>query len=271
MKVTIGSILFWIICSVSSLGQTVDTVNVWSSSMNRNFRVVVIVPDTANDAEQLPTLYLLHGYSGKYDNWIKRVPSIVQLANQFRMNIVCPDGGFSSWYLDSPVDSMFRYETFIADELVATIENRYSVLKGVSNRAITGLSMGGHGALHLLINHPDVFGAGGSMSGGVDIMRFPESWDLPLRLGSIKTYRKNWIEHSVFHQAIKLQDSNSAIILDCGIDDFFFLVNKELHQRLTEFGIKHDFIIRPGSHNWDYWANAIPYQILFFHRFFNSD
>jgi len=38
---------------------------------------------------------------------------------------VCPDGGFGSWYLDSPVDTAFRYETFVTAELVPYIDASY--------------------------------------------------------------------------------------------------------------------------------------------------
>ena len=38
------------------------------------------------------------------------------------------------------------------------------------------LSMGGHGALWNAIRHSDIFGAAGSMSGGVDIRPFPDNW-----------------------------------------------------------------------------------------------
>jgi len=61
-----------------------------------------------------------------------------------------------------------------------------------------------------------------------------------------------------------------ALIIDCGTEDFFFNVNKNLHEQLMYRNIPHDFITRPGSHNWAYWSNAIQYQLLFMHNFFAS-
>ena len=75
----------------------------------------------------------------------------------------------ASWYWNSPVDPKSQYETFISDELIKAIDSKYKTIKNRTGRAITGLSMGGHGALYLAIKHQDVFGAAGSMSGGVDI------------------------------------------------------------------------------------------------------
>ena len=57
-------------------------------------------------------------------------------------------------------------------------------------------------------------------------------------------------------------------ILKCGYDDFFFEVNKALHEKLRTLGVGHDFVIRPGGHNATYWANSLPYQMLFFRRWF---
>ena len=58
------------------------------------------------------------------------------------------------------------------------------------------------------------------------------------------------------------------IIIDCGSDDFFFQANEKLHRMLLYRGIPHDYISRPGAHNWQYWENAIKFQILFFNEFF---
>ena len=61
-----------------------------------------------------------------------------------------------------------------------------------------------------------------------------------------------------------------AIIIDCGSNDFFYQINTALHDKLLNRNIPHDFIIRPGAHNWQYWDNAIHYQMLYFSRYFNA-
>ena len=67
-----------------------------------------------------------------------------------------------------------------------------------------------------------------------------------------------------------LTPGDLEIIIDCGKDDFFYEVNEALHRELLYRNIPHDYIIRPGVHNWDYWANAIKFQVLFFNEFFTS-
>ena len=60
------------------------------------------------------------------------------------------------------------------------------------------------------------------------------------------------------------------IIFDCGVDDFFYEVNCNLHEKLMKEGIPHDFYVRPGAHNWRYWNNSIKYQMLFFSNCFSK-
>ncbi|WP_242499227.1 alpha/beta hydrolase family protein [Flavobacterium sp. 140616W15] len=79
---------------------------------------------------------------------------------------------------DSPIDTTFKYETYVIDELVPFIDKNYKTITSREGRAISGLSMGGHGALYLSFKHQEVFGAAGSMSGGVDFRPFPEKWDI---------------------------------------------------------------------------------------------
>ena len=52
--------------------------------------------------------------------------------------------------------------------------------------------------------------------------------------------------------------------------DFFYEVNQRLHEKLLYYRIPHDYIIRPGSHTFSYWKNAIEYQLLYFNKYFKS-
>jgi S-formylglutathione hydrolase FrmB len=246
----------------------VDTVLTTSESMKKTIKAVVITPRVYNGEKALPVVYLLHGYSGNYTDWVTKVPAIKELADNYQYIIVCPDGGFSSWYLDSPIDPQFKYETYIVKELIPFIDQKYKTVRSRNGRAITGLSMGGHGALYLAFRHQDLFGAAGSMSGGVDIRPFPANWDLSKRLGALSEHPESWEEHTVTNLLHLLMPDKLAIIIDCGTADFFYTVNEQLHKKMMDRNIEHDYITRPGAHNWEYWSNSITYQLLFMHRFF---
>lgn len=247
----------------------VDTVSTYSNSMRKNIKAVVITPDVSK-SEKLPVLYLLHGYSGNQADWITKVKAVTEYADLYKMIIVCPDGNYSSWYFDSPVDPTFKYETYVSNELVSWIDSHYNTISSRAGRAITGLSMGGHGALYLAFKHQDVYGAAGSMSGGVDIRPFPLNWDIAKKLGSYAEFPERWDKNTVINLTHLLTPKSLPLIIDCGTEDFFYTVNVKLHTKLLENNIPHDFISRKGAHNWEYWSNAISYQTLFFSKFFKA-
>src|SRR6476660_4530925 len=99
----IVSVLLALIFAQTIHAAIVDTVNTTSASMKKTIKAVVILPDDYKDVQALPVVYLLHGYSGNYADWITKASSIRSAADAYQMIIVCPDGGFSSWYFDSPV------------------------------------------------------------------------------------------------------------------------------------------------------------------------
>ncbi|MDR0895109.1 MAG: esterase family protein [Prevotellaceae bacterium] len=247
----------------------IDTIQVRSDVMNKTVEVIYILPDKAvgNAAQPCPTIYLLHGFGGRANMWLQVKPQLPAIADAEGIIFVCPDGN-NSWYWDSPKNPAFRYETFVGTELPVYTDATYATLARREARAITGLSMGGHGALWLAFRHPDVFGAAGSTSGGVDIRPFPGAWGMSRLLGEYADNRDVWDSHTVINQVDRISDGQLALIIDCGVKDFFLEVNKALHQRLLDSGINHDFIVRPGGHSNEYWNNSIDYQILFFRKYF---
>jgi S-formylglutathione hydrolase FrmB len=259
----------WVFSSTQAA--IVDTIQVYSNSMQKNIKVVIITPDNYASVKELPVVYLLHGYSDNHLGWIKKAKGFEKTADVNNLMIVCPDGGYSSWYWDSPIDPKSQYETFISSELVNAIDSKYKTIKDRKGRGITGLSMGGHGALYLGIRHQDVFGAAGSMSGGVDIRPFPNNWDMAKRLGTYAEQPERWEKNTVINLLQLLTPNALAIIIDCGTDDFFFKVNENLHQQLLYRNIPHDYITRPGGHSWPYWTNAVKFQMLFMSNYFNGN
>ena len=245
----------------------VDTLAVYSDGMKKNVQVVVIVPEKA--AGPCPTVYLLHGHGGNAKAWITIKPELKAISDREGLIFVCPDGQ-NSWYWDSPKDPSSRYETFVSKELIAYVDSHYPTRADRMGRAITGLSMGGHGAMWLALRHKDKFGAVASMSGGLDIRPFPNNWGMSLLLGAEGENQTVWDEHTAINQISKLKNGDLAILFDCGYDDFFFEVNNDFHQKLLKYKIQHDFIVRPGAHNATYWKNSIDYQLLFFVKFFEK-
>lgn len=238
--------------------------------MNKSIKAVIIKPDALKSKALFPVIYLLHGHSGNYADWISNVSELKKYADLYQVLIVCPDGGPASWYFDSIEQASSRYETYITKELVSVIDQKYPTIKDRKGRGITGLSMGGHGALYLAFKHQDIFSAAGSMSGGVDLRPFPNNWSIASHLGKYADFPQRWDQNSVINLTHLVSPNSLKLIVDCGTGDFFYGVNQAFHQKLIAMNIPHDFISRPGVHNWDYWRNAVQYQLLFMSKHFKA-
>ncbi len=265
----------FVLFGLHAIAGNVDTIEIKSGYLKKATKFVVIQPTNQNQQNntqaRYPVVYLLNGYGGDYGQWPITTPQLTKTADDLKIIFVCPDGGIGSWYFDSPIDSSIRYESYITKELVPYIDAHFPTKTNLKSRAITGLSMGGHGALYLAIRHSDIFGAAGSTSGGVDFRAFPNRWDIKKALGEYESNKERWYEYTVMRQVELLKNNQLALIIDCGIDDFFMPVNRTLHEKLLQLKIDHDYIERPGEHNHIYWGSSIDFQILFFHQFFQKN
>lgn len=240
-----------------------DTVEFFSPSMEKMKKLVVISPEQAKDKRELPAVYLLHGYSGSYRDWPKNI-NLETLSDQHSVFIICPDGDYNGWYLDSPLQKESQYETHLIKEVIPLVDSLYSTSNTKEGRAVCGLSMGGHGALYLALKHPKLFAAASSMSGVVDLLFAKERWQVKEKLGEFIADSSLWKNHSVLHKSRDFKNQNIQILLDCGVDDFAIPLNRSLHQKMLALKIPHTYIERPGNHSWEYWTNALPYHLLFF-------
>jgi len=271
---TANCIFILVLLGMQAIAGNVDTIQIQSNYLKKATKFVVIQPSNQGlqnkTQARYPVVYLLNGYGGDYGQWPITTPQLKKTADDLKIIFVCPDGGIGSWYFDSPIDSSIRYESYITKELVPYVDANFPTKTDPKSRAITGLSMGGHGALYLAIRHSDLFGAAGSTSGGVDFRPFPNRWDIKKALGEYEQNKERWYEYTVMRQVELLKNNQLAMIIDCGIDDFFMPMNRALHEKLLQLKIDHDYIERPGEHNHIYWGSSIDFQILFFHHFFQK-
>lgn len=268
------------------LAAKVDTLDVPSARMNRTLRAAVVLPEGYRKAKKhlFPVLYLLHGGSGSFRDWLTKTPDktlLHRLADQYNLIIVTPDGDPTSYYFNSPLVQTSQFETFIASELIDKIDNTYRTVRDRKGRIIAGLSMGGHGAMFIACRHPDRYAAAGSMSGVMNINT--ATWKVPAEfaksraenfaklLGPPKEGDAPYPGYTMVTLADQLKTNNLPLILDVGVDDFLIEPNRDLHRRLMANNTPHDYTERPGGHTWDYWENALPYQLLFFSKILKAN
>ena len=133
--------------------------------------VYVYTPPGYDDEpdRRYPSVYLIQGLTGQLDMWRNRKfgqPSALEaLDDWFASNqeapaiVVFVDAWTSiggSQFLDSPATG--RYHTYLCDEVVPFIDDRYRTLEGAAHRGIAGKSSGGYGAMVTPMLRPDLFG-----------------------------------------------------------------------------------------------------------------
>lgn len=281
MKNIITLTLF-LILSLSVFAAKVDTLDIHSTAMDKTYKTAVVLPSSyAKSKTNYPVVYLLHGAYGHFRDWLKSTPDkmlVHNLADKYNIIIVMPEGENFSFYLDSPVNKESQFETYITKEVIQKIDKTYRTIAEKKGRVITGLSMGGHGALYLSTKHPELFAAAGSMSGAVD-MGGIRNRDTPEKINKLMepvfgpegASQEVYDSHAVLGMIDKIKANNLELIIDCGVDDFLIEPNRELHRRMVYAKVNHDYTERPGAHTWEYWENALPYHILFFDKVFKKN
>ncbi|CAN5122437.1 alpha/beta hydrolase family protein [soil metagenome] len=277
--------LYLISLPALSVAAKVDSLDIPSAVMQKNLKAVVVTPNSYTKGKTAyPVLYLLHGGSGRFSDWISKTPDrmlLQNLSDQYNLIIVTPEGEPLGGYIDSPFQKDSQFETYITKEVIEKIDNTYRTIRDRKGRVISGLSMGGHGALYLSARHPDLYCAAGSMSGAVDLDRknwkiapeFEKQVSAPFEriLGPTGATPDVYAANSVVNMVDKLKANDLKIIIDCGVDDFLIEPNRELHRRLVYNKTPHDYTEHPGGHTWDYWENSLPYHVLFFNKILKAN
>lgn len=275
----------FLFAGMSSFAASVDSLDIPSMAMNKTYKAAVVLPTSyAKNKSSYPVLYLLHGGSGHFRDWLTSTPDkmlVKNLADQYNIIIVMPEGETFSWYLNSKFDKGSQFESYITEDVITTIDKTYRTVANNKGRVITGLSMGGHGSLYLATRHPNLFCAAGSMSGGLDLNS--SKWKIAPEfaknvkdrfekvLGRDTTTSTLYADNSVVNMADKMKANNLPLIIDCGVDDFLLEPNRELHRRLVYNNTKHDYTEHPGGHAWEYWENSLPYHLLYFNKIFKAN
>lgn len=244
-------------------------VKVHSACMNKDIEAAVMVPTSYADGagRKYPVIYFLDGHSGDgkrlfYDFY---KDELMKQSDQFNVIMVAV-GGFNTWYFDSPVNPEVKWQQFLTKELIPFVDASYRTIAKREGRAITGLSMGGHGSFYTAFRHPELFIAAGSTSGGVDFRSWPDNWDIGAMLGKKSEHEKNWDEGVVINNLNALPKAKMALYFDCGVNDFFLEVNRALDKKMTDMKIVHSYEEFPGGHTQDYWGRSLPKHVEYFSK-----
>ena len=219
-----------------------------------------------NTEKKFPVVYLLHGYTGHFTNWIERT-RVALYATHYDLFIVMVEGE-NGWYTDSVSVPNDKFESYILQELMPDVEKRFRVSAERDGRAIAGLSMGGYGALKFGFKYPTRFGMVASMSGALGAASWSDD-ELKgleaIRQSLVKTLGPVGSPTRTQNDLLKLTRDVSTegikslpfIYVDCGTEDRLFSTNRSYADLLVERKIPHEFRQLPGSHSWQYWDQQV--------------
>lgn len=258
------------LCQPAAFAQTLHVIE--SPNLHCNDTIAVYSPQNAG--KDIPTLFLLHGWGGNYSDWGSNT-DLQAVCEEFGFRIICPDGFHDSWYMDKTDSTQMKWRSFFWEELWPLMDEQYGLLD--DRTFIDGLSMGGHGAMNIFLDHPDLFRGAGSMSGVLDLRHSGGSRELiPPMLGAESIEDPvcdaqsavNRIERilEICGPSAKMGGEDSkAIVVSCGsIDKTFLPATQEFAARCDELGIACLALYSPARHRWPYWTWVLPYHLSWF-------
>jgi S-formylglutathione hydrolase FrmB len=256
-----------------------------SKILGRPVAYCVILPrgyDT-DKGTQYPVLYFLHGLGGNEQVLLESggMNEIEDLRAAGRISeflVVAPAGGRSFWI--NSKDGKVRYEDFFIKEFIPFIESHYRIRVGRGQRGITGVSMGGYGALRLGLKYPEMFNAVSAHSAALvdKLPKFSGTKDQTEGIARIlggsfgdPVDAKYWeLENPFTIVRTEAKPVGLGIYFDCGTDDDFgFNVGaQKFDELLKSRGIAHEFHLYPGGHDLDYFADHLPASLEFHSKAF---
>jgi enterochelin esterase-like enzyme len=224
-----------------------------SMKIDVGFNIYLPPEYVALSEKRFPVIYYLHGIKGhesSYLDYARLLNSAISSKAIQPTILVFANGGATSFFSDSP-DGSIMGETVLVRELIPHIDANYRTIASSSGRALHGFSMGGSGALKLLLKYPELFGAIVSYDALLsDAKRFrtEEKKLFTKMFGDEAGFAKNDPFALLEQNGVKLQ--KHAIQIVAADDEREVLQgNRSLHSALKRAGIPHDYKELPGVSN----------------------
>jgi S-formylglutathione hydrolase FrmB len=214
-----------------------------------------------------PTIYLLHGYSGNRNAWLFQ-SKVDEWAVQNRVAVIMPDGA-NRFYLDND-DTEELYGAFVGEELIDVTRRLFPLSDKREDTAISGVSMGGFGAIRNGLKYANTFGfiiaissalitdeiaamkpGEGNIIASYDYYRHTFG-ELQKLLGSDKDPK--YLAKRTTEAGIRIP----RMFMACGTEDFLYEQNSDYHNYLTNIGYAHEWWVTSGEHNFDFVNRAMP-------------
>ncbi len=277
------------------LDRPLKLVEFEAPAIGRVTKYMVLLPaDYETSQKVYPVLYLLHGFSQNYTVW--PLMGLGAHVGTKDLIVVMPDAG-NSWYInwaESFDEQLNNWEDFVIYDLIHSVDQTFRTVPAREGRAISGLSMGGYGALTIGLRHPNLFCSIGSQSGALDYARSArvrlEAGEPPVK-NEIPAPRDDdrdsnvpeliqipgfTMQHERYPHGIAFKTVEDAqqydpfellkqvpvkylphIYLDCGLDDGLMNTNLEFATTMMANKVPFAYAQTPGAHGANYWSREL--------------
>lgn len=255
--------------------QAFEGRHVKSEVLGKKVPFSIYLPPGWNQSQRrYPVVYLLHGIDGSESDWIQYGYAAEELDCAISEDILPPmivvmPAAWNTYYINDHTGKQ-RYEDFFLTELIPWIDTNYPTRNTREFRAVAGLSMGGYGSLHLALRNPQLFSACAGLSAAVRseatyanlqderYQRFaPLFGQYPKGPQRITPHWRTYDPVSIVNSSPADRFKGLRIWLDCGDDDYLSEGNALLHVAMLQRGVAHEYRVRDGGHNWNYWRSGL--------------
>jgi enterochelin esterase-like enzyme len=279
---SIRTLLGWLLLLLPLSGRAqesvvMDSLTLESTLLREKKGYAVYLPKGYSTSQRrYPVLYLFHGAGSTPSSWIQEgelqriTDTEIEQGRVTPLIIVMPDAGLT--YGVNRKDGTYPYEDYFIREFMPYIERTYRCRPGKKYTAVAGLSMGGFGALLYALHHPDRFGASAALSAAVrtdeEIKAMPAAefarryggvlGQIDAREPRITTF---WNQNSPLFLVNQLPEAQRRAVrfyIEIGDDDDRYRGNSALHDLMRARAIPHEYRVRDGAHDWDYWRSGLP-------------
>lgn len=243
----------------------VRNLTFYSEALHGRADVSIFAPPGCEVHSTLPIVLLLHGVYGSHWAWFQNGGAhrtALQLIQEGRirpMLLVSPSdgmGGDGTGYLPQPERN---HEAWIYEDVLGCVRKLFAGGSSDAPVFISGLSMGGYGALRLGAKYADQFQGISVHSAVTKISDMNDFLREPLDVIRLAPE-----EPDILHWVRRNKEKLPPLRLDCGTEDHLIAANRALHAELDRENVPHQFIENDGNHSWPYWKAHVADTLLFF-------
>ena len=250
---------------IQYFSQALERKTIFQAAIPNDIRTDITRTPNAHQKRPTKTLFILHGYNGMAENWVSEA-----MMEHYNVAVISASAE-NSFYLDAEATG-HRFETMLAIELVDYVRKTFGLAMRPEDTYIAGISMGGFGAIHTGLAHPDRFSKIAALSSALivhQIAGMTREDDRPGMLanyayyagcfGDLATVETRDTNPEVLIRKLKQEGKAiPEIYMCCGSEDFLIEPNREFHRFLTGEGVPHEYHESTGVHDGVFWAEYEP-------------